>query len=331
MTYLIVRFGSVGNVAMTVPVIDSLSRRYPDHHFIVASKKELSAMFESMPNVTYYEVDNHLNWRGVIELWKALRHKVDAVIDLQAVLRTRVLGSLLFLSGKEVTRVRYGRLRKHLITLFGIGYKPLRTEFERYRDACWRAGLETDNNFVSLPVNKKAAEEIKEMFGRKTGKWIGIAPFAKKRSNMLPYRVMKQTISRLCKDKNTHLFLFGAGAIECEMLRQWSSVFPRTVSVAGNLTLAQELELMRHLDVMVCMDSANQHLASLVNLRAISVWCATHPVLGCMGWRQNPDDIIQRDDLACRPCSCHGVNHCKYGNYACRDIKSETLLKRIYE
>ena len=63
MTYLIVRLATLGNVAMTVPVIASLSRRYPDDRFIVASKKKLSAMFTALPNVEFREVDNHLGWK----------------------------------------------------------------------------------------------------------------------------------------------------------------------------------------------------------------------------------------------------------------------------
>lgn len=148
---------------------------------------------------------------------------------------------------------------------------------------------------------------------------------------MLPYRVTKDIIEQLTKDPETQVFLFGAGKVESEMLRQWSSVFPRTTSVAGQLKLAEELELMRHLDVMICMDSANQHLSSLVGLRAISVWCATHPIIGFAGWKQRPEDIIQRTDLRCRPCSCHGTNHCRYRNYACRQIEAETIIQRIYE
>jgi ADP-heptose:LPS heptosyltransferase len=113
------------------------------------------------------------------------------------------------------------------------------------------------------------------------------------------------------------------------MLRQWSTVFPRTESVAGVVQLKEELELMRQLDVMICMDSANQHLSSLVGLRAISVWCATHPIIGFAGWKQDPNDIIQRHDLRCRPCTCHGTNHCRYGNYACRQIEAETIVNHI--
>ena len=329
MTYLIIRLATLGNVAMTVPVVASLSARYPNDKFIIASKKNLSAMFASMPNVEFREVDNHLGWRGVWEIWKAWRDEIDAVIDLQNVLRTRVFGALMRLSGKHVTRVRYGRFRKHLITVWGIGMKQLPSEFERYQDAFRRAGLETDDAFCALPVNKTAAKKVKTRFGQKEGRWIGLAPFAKSRSNMLPYRVTKDIIELLTKDEHTRVFLFGAGSVECEMLRQWSTVFPRTESVAGMLKLEEELELMRQLDAMICMDSANQHLSSLVGLRAISVWCATHPMIGFAGWKQRPEDIIQRHDLRCRPCTCHGTNHCRYGNFACREIEAETIVKQI--
>ena len=329
MTYLIIRFKTLGNVAMTVPVVASLSRRYPDDRFIVAGKKELSAMFASMPNVEFYEVDNHLDWHGVVALWRALKDRVDSVIDLQDVRRTRVLDLLMQLSGKRVTRVRYGRLKKQLITLFGLRHISLPSEFDRYRDACRRAGLTTDTDFEALPVNRKAANAVHKRFGDKQGRWIGLAPFAKSRSNMLPYRITKDVIERLTADENTHVFLFGAGTIESEMLRQWAKVFPRTVSIAGRLRLEEELELMRQLDVMICMDSANQHLSSLVGLRAVSVWCATHPLIGFSGWKQRPEDIIQRQDLHCRPCTCHGTNHCRYGNFACRKIDVETILEHI--
>jgi len=329
MTYLIIRLATLGNVAMTVPVVASVSRRYPNDKFIMAGKKDLASMFASMPNVEFREVDNHLDWKGVWALWKAWRDEVDVVIDLQDVWRTRVLDHLMRLSGKRVRRVRYGRFRKHLITVFGIGKKQLPSEFARYADAFRRAGLETNEEFEALPVNSTAAKVVTERFGEKEGRWIGLAPFAKSRSNMLPYRVTKDIIEQLTKDEQTRVFLFGAGTVECEMLRQWASVFPHTESVAGCLKLKEELELMRMLDVMICMDSANQHLSSLVGLRAVSVWCATHPFIGFAGWKQRPEDIVQRHDLRCRPCTCHGTNHCRYGNFACREIQAETIIQQL--
>lgn len=329
MTYLIIRLATLGNVAMTVPVIASLSKRYPDDQFIVASKKALGAMFESMPNVEFLEIDNRINWRGIVHVWRTLRNRVDRVIDLQYTTHTLFLDILMRLSGKKVTHIRYGRLSKQLICLLGWGKRNLSTEFERYNNTFAQAGLIADNHFECLPINTQAAKHIDHTFGPKEGKWIGVAPFAKSKSNMLPYRVTKELIHRLSQQPNTRLFLFGAGMVECEMLRQWASVFPNTISIAGQLALSEELELMRKLNVMICMDSANQHLSSLVGLRAVSIWCATHPMIGFKGWKQKDEDIIQRNQLRCRPCTCHGTNYCRYGNFACRDIDAETIIKHI--
>lgn len=328
MTYLIIRLATLGNVAMTVPVIASLSSRYPDDRFIIASKKKLGAMFASMPNVEFREVDNHITWRGIVQLWRDWKKEIDHVIDLQDSPKTRLFDCLMRMSGTNVTRIQYGRFRKWMTCFLGAKGE-LKSEFQRYQDTFLKAGLETDDSFTDLPIDTTAAMHIEQRYGKKEGKWIGIAPFAKYRSNMLPYRVTKEIIQRMSNEPNTRVFLFGAGEIECEMLRQWASVFQHTESIAGRLQLSEELELMRKLDVMICMDSANQHLSSLVNLRAVSVWCATHPIIGFKGWKQSEENIIQVNDLRCRPCTCHGTNYCKYGNFACRQINAETIIKHI--
>ncbi len=328
MTYLIIRLATLGNVAMTVPVIASLSSRYLDDRFIIASKKKLGAMFASMPNVEFREVDNHITWHGIVQLWREWKDEIDLVIDLQDSPKTRLFDGLMRMSGRKVTRIQYGRFSKWTVCFLGAK-RELKSEFQRYEETFLEAGLQTDNQFTTLPINTTAAMHIEQRYGKKEGMWIGIAPFAKYRSNMLPYRVTKEIIQRMSSQPNTRVFLFGAGEIECEMLRQWASVFQHTESIAGQLQLSEELELMRQLDVMICMDSANQHLSSLVNLRAISIWCATHPMIGFKGWKQKEEDIIQVNDIRCRPCTCHGTNYCKYGNFACRKINAETIIKHI--
>ncbi len=408
MTYLILRLSTLGNVAMTVPVIATASRLQPNGRFVVVAKKKLGAMFYGMENVQYHEV-TYMGVGRIVRLWRELqKYDADCVIDLQDVPQTQLLRALFRLQGKRVVAVQYGRWQKRKMLLRGAAKNnALPTEFDRYRWAMLRAGIQTDRSFEALPVNREAQGEVARSFGvgsgedykrvemnmgevdkmeekgmnmGKVGKMgengkemnmgrdyakkeegkslergaemriekkriekgeeesveregkirrIGIAPFAKSKSNMLPYRVTKEVIEKLSAEPNTEIFLFGAGKIECEMLRQWSSVFPHTRSVAGILPLGQELELMRGLDVMICMDSANQHLSSLVGLRAVSVWCATHPKMGFMGWKQNGNDIIQRNDIVCRPCTCHGKNGCWYRNFACKEITADQILERL--
>jgi ADP-heptose:LPS heptosyltransferase len=86
---------------------------------------------------------------------------------------------------------------------------------------------------------------------------------------------------------------------------------------------------MSHLDVMISMDSANMHLASLVNTPVVSVWGATHPYGGFMGWNQDPNNAVQLD-LPCRPCSIYGKKPCIRGDYAClNNISPELILNKV--
>ena len=184
MTYLIIRLATLGNVAMTVPVIASLSSRYPDDRFIIASKKKLGAMFASMPNVEFREVDNHITWQGIVQLWRDWKKEIDHVIDLQDSPQTRLFDGLMRMSGTNVTRIQYGRFRKWMTCFLGVKGE-LKSEFQRYQDTFLKAGLETDDSFTAVPIDITAAMHIKQRYGKKEGQWKGIGAFDKYCSNML--------------------------------------------------------------------------------------------------------------------------------------------------
>ena len=71
-----------------------------------------------------------------------------------------------------------------------------------------------------------------------------------------------------------------------EVLSKWEKEIPNTTSLAGKLSLSDELNMISKLRVMISMDSANMHLASLVGTRVVSVWGATHPYAGFLGYGQ---------------------------------------------
>ena len=94
--------------------------------------------------------------------------------------------------------------------------------------------------------------------------------------------------------------------------------------------MGEELRLMSRLRVVLAMDSGNMHLASLVGTRAVSVWGATHPAAGFLGFNQNPDDAVQTT-LPCRPCSVYGNKPCHIAEqYKClNSITAEEIVEKI--
>lgn len=93
--------------------------------------------------------------------------------------------------------------------------------------------------------------------------------------------------------------------------------------------LAGEIAMMQQLDVMLTMDSANMHLASLVGTPVVSVWGGTHPYAGFLGWNQKDTDCVQLD-MPCRPCSVYGNKPCLRGDYAClKGITPEMIVGKV--
>jgi ADP-heptose:LPS heptosyltransferase len=93
----------------------------------------------------------------------------------------------------------------------------------------------------------------------------------------------------------------------------------------------EEIAFMRTLRLMLTMDSANMHLASIAGTRVLSIWGATHPNAGFLGYGQDESDCIQHNDLPCRPCSIYGNKKCKFGDYRCLDMSPEIIIKRVYD
>lgn len=126
------------------------------------------------------------------------------------------------------------------------------------------------------------------------------------------------------------MFLFGGGGEEAEILNSWAEKYHGVTSLAGKrYGFAAELALMNHLDLMLSMDSSNMHLAAIAGTRTITVWGATHPYCGFMGWRQSDADCIQLP-MSCRPCSVFGNKPCLRGDYLCLNaIRPAEILKVI--
>lgn len=98
-----------------------------------------------------------------------------------------------------------------------------------------------------------------------------ISSFAAHKGKMLPEETIILLIKELATHEDWKIFLFG-GKAEKEIMEKWASEYPNVSLLAGKLKLDEELALMSHLTVMISMDSANMHLASLTNTPVVSVW-----------------------------------------------------------
>ena len=313
---LIIRFSALGDIAMTVPVVHDLAIQYPDLEITMVSREMARPLFEKLPqNVHFFGADlkgRHKGLFGLNRLLKDIHLKdFDYIADFHDVLRTQWLCFVCRLFGKKVAKIDKGRKGKKALTRQkNKVFVQQKTAFERYANVLEQLGFAMKPQFVKLDYSsfcetQKGASET----------WIGIAPFAKHPAKIYPLERMKEVIKALSQRENTTIFLFG-GEEEKRQIAELCAKHPNVQASKNQHGLRGELALMGQLDVMLSMDSANMHLASLVGTRVVSIWGGTHPYAGFLGWDQNHDDCIQLD-LPCRPCSVYGNEHCYRGDYAC--------------
>lgn len=334
------RLSALGDVAMTIPQIYSVCQAYPDTTFVVLTQRVASSLFMYAPiNLQVYIADVKARHKGVAGLWLLYKELsalgIDAVADLHDVLRTKILRRLFRMAGKTVSIIDKGRAEKKRLTRRRHKeLRPLKPMAERYADVFAALSLPYTPRFTSLyPDGKGDAGLFSHITPPKeTGKlWIGIAPFAKHEGKIYPVEEMERIVDLLSRHERLHLFLFGADN-EAALLAKWQERYPRVISLASQRHgFKVELSLMSYLDVMLSMDSANMHLAALAGVPVVSVWGATHPYAGFLGYTVSPAHIIQAD-MACRPCSVFGDKPCYRGDYAClRQITPDSIAQKVLD
>ena len=333
----------MGDVALILPVIRSLVATHPNVEVTIVTRPGFAPFFYDIERVTVFPADVDHTYNGIFgmrDLFRKLIRKAsyDVVIDLHDHLRTMVLRKFFTLFFTDVVVFSKGRKekkafsrKKNKIT------EPLPHTVERYRAAFLKAGFAFDllpPPYFELNANLQgvAAAWLDRNGLQKKEKWIGIAPFARHATKIWPLENYSAVIENVLKKQAAKFFLFGGGDKETKYFERLSSKFPGVCLVtAGQLKIRQEIALMKHLDLMVCVDSANMHLAALAGVPLLSIWGGTHPDVGFSPFGKEAVILqVTRDELPCRPCSVYGRETCYVGGFPCLTrISAEQIAEQI--
>lgn len=336
---LITRFSALGDVAMTIPTVYGACLANPGVHFVMLTRKLPAKLFVNPPaNLTVKGIDTNQypGVKGIFRLFRELRDEFGftTLIDLHDVLRTKLLRLRARLAGIAVKSIRKGRCEKKALTRSNRkAMVPLKPTPERYRETFLRAGIPVGDSFPGIfPDGKPSPSLFADATPAKSDseRWIAVAPFAAHPGKVYPFANMTKVVENLAARDGWKIFIFGAGDKEAQQIDAMAGGRPNVVNMAkAKIGMTGELALMSHCDLMLAMDSANMHLASLVGLRTLSIWGATHPFTGFYGIGQDPADAIQLD-MVCRPCSVFGNKPCARHDLHCLfGISPQMVVSRI--
>ena len=341
---LVLRFSAMGDVALLAPVLRSFLHAYPDFRLTVVSRPKFSAFFFGQERLTYFDADLDSTYSGMAGLFRLFlvvkKLKPEIVFDLHDHIRTRFICFFFRMMGVRIVRFDKGRKEKHALTRKEnkIGVNLPHT-VDRYHQAFSKAGFTfqilPSPHFTVPPLDDQEVDRwLTSQLIEKKEMWIGLAPFAAHKSKIWMLDNYQTLIQQTKEKMQVRFFLFGGGKNEIVFFNKLQSQFPHDcVVVAGQLNLSAELALMRKLDMMVCVDSSNMHLAALLGVPTLTVWGGTHPAAG-FGPFGNMNKTVQilMDELPCRPCSVYGKEKCHRGDFACLvKIKPADVLAGMME
>ena len=305
---------------MTVPVFREFLEQNPDVEIVMVSRSNFEDLFADIPKVIFkgIDLDDYKGFLGIRKLAKELikEFKPDHVADLHDVIRTKILNKIYVRKGLKVFKINKGKEEKENLTnIWNPDKSKLKLTVERYADV-----------FREMGFTIELSHRLRPKYMQKSG--IGFAPFAQHQGKMLPLEKSFELVKILAQKHP--IYFFGGGQKEIETLEYWEKQIPNTESLAGKLSLSEELDRIARLEVMISMDSANMHLASIVGTRCVSIWGSTHPYAGFLGFGQSEKDVVQINDFTCRPCSVFGDKECFRGDWAClEEIRIQQIIDII--
>ncbi len=335
------RLSAMGDVAMLLPILYAVARANPEHEFTLLTQPFFANLLLSPPpNVEAMVIDPKGEEKSFLGLCnyadRLLSERFDLCLDMHDVLRTKFFRFILWISGGKTWHIQKPRQeRKRLLATNATrDLSPIRSMHQLYTELFQKAGLREAKSIDPISLEEGFISPItRELFPESLDdKAIGFAPFASTDSKTYDIN-LSEILVRLLSDQGFTIYLFGGRDSETQILEQWSQKYPRVVSLAGKLDLPEELFIISKLSMMISMDSANMHFASMLGRPVLSIWCSTHPSAGFLGLGQELSMCLQDHQLSCRPCSIFGqVKHCKQGDMPCRrSLAPRDILQKVLE
>lgn len=330
---LVIRLGSLSSVAMCVHALRGLVRDFSQVKITVLTLAQYKPLFRGVKGLEFLFADEaqYRGCGGTFRLWCAIqRLGVDAIADLTNSPFSRALSFSFTPWRRRVVRLQGQRLEGRALTRkYRKVMVQLPTLASRSREVFGSLGLPF---CMPAPVRQAKGVQLPNIVdilaGEKSANWVGIAPLSNHNGTCYPLPKAAELVGLLA-GRYQRVFLFGEGLYQRQFCEGMQSLYGNVISVAGRLSLAEQMDVLSVLDAVVSVDSDVLRLASLVGTPVISIWGATHPYLESSGYGQDPRNALQKE-LPCRPCSTDGRHRCLMGDYQCMNsISPEEIFRRV--
>jgi len=306
---LIVRFSSIGDIVLTTPVVRCLKQQVDNIEIHYLTKNNFISVIENNPYIDkIHTMGNDL--KSLTPVLK--KENFDLIIDLHHNVRTLRLKYVL---GKKSVSFNKLNWKKFLITIFKINTLPKQHIVDRYLETINFLGVLNDNKGLDYFISNKDDVELGSFLPAHflNGYYalvIGGSYFTKQ----IPINKLKQ----ICTKSTLPLVLLG-GKEDFSIAESLHNLFPtQTLNICGKMRLNQSASIIKQSKKVITSDTGLMHIAAAYKKDIISIWGNTIPEFGMGPYMAgNDSQILEVNNLSCRPCSKLGYKKCPKGHFKC--------------
>jgi heptosyltransferase-1 len=280
---LVIDFGQLGDVVLSLPALSSIRERFPEARITVAVGKPgadiigLSGYANAtlvVDRVALRDGPTVVSIGRIFQLVRNVRRsQFDFVIDLHSLSETNLLG---FLSGapKRLYSRRPGRSLNYL-----ANFRPAppvednkKHSAERYLDVLLPLGIKNAAAVPRLntrPADDNAVEKLLKKEKAGTGApLVGLFPGAGHPGRRWPLERFAQLADYLQRNEGARVVVF-AGPEENDLTQQMRTLFPPATIILQRLTISQLASAQARLSVFVSNDTGPMHVAAAVGTSVV--------------------------------------------------------------
>lgn len=281
---LIIDFGQLGDVILSLPALKAVREKFPDARITVlvgtanAQIVELSRFADEVKAVDRVKLRDSSKLWSIREILKLVaeirRRKFDFIIDLHSLPETNLMA---FLSGAK-HRLFAQRENRSLDFLANFRPRPPLEDKskplnERYLQALTPLGLENSNSYIKITPRPSDLEKVKELLresGVRDEILVGLFLGAGHPSRQWGLENFAAVARRLIEKENLRVVVF-LGPEERHLRRKVAEHFPSETIIFDKLNLAELFAALSLLRVLVSNDTGPMHLAAIAGAAVVLI------------------------------------------------------------
>lgn len=288
---LVIDFGQLGDVVMSLPALRAIRNRFPNAQITVAvgkPGKELLSISGYANEILEVDRVGLRDGPTLVSIGRVVKFvsnvrkaKYDFVIDLHSYYETNILG---FLSGAP-HRLYSRRENRSLDFLANFSPRPGKEPtsahlVDRYLDLLKPLGIE---NPPRTPVLKTSAADdtaVEAMLKKEKAQsgelLVGLFPGAGHAGRIWPLERFAEVADHLIRNDRVRVIVF-AGPEERAMVPQMKTMFPAKTIFFDRLTIGQLVSAQARLTLFISNDTGPVHIAAAVGTPVIVLFDRPDP------------------------------------------------------